>query len=297
MGYKGKKLRNSSLKVFLLLSFGLLNFWGANAQNNATALPSGIYQEKKGSLLIVVNERTKDTLHLDSDAVCNIQDFEGVSLDISKLTGQPELRIILTEAGKDKFFVASQNNIGKYLAVIINGKLFSAPRVETAINTRKISIQGLRFFAESKKMKEILSNEIKENKSIAPVNIEPSDKIAIMSASESLLQALVNVDTVTLKRLVHEKGHYETYFGKELNKESLLRFIEMHFLRYTGFTESVTNETNITIESNTASLNKIINLEGIYKGGKFKARLNIWEVWVKNQGAWQLFLRTGRKIE
>jgi hypothetical protein len=291
------KVNNRSLKIFLLLGILLFPFDNLLAQTDSVGLPTGIYQEKEGSNFTVIDKKG-DTLHLDPNAVCDISDFEGVSSIIGPLTGKPGLEIRLTDNGKYKFYAASKANLAKKIAILAQGKLLSAPIVQTIINTNNISVSGFESMAEAEKIKSALLKEIKLKTSNKIVHQVASDTIIVMSASLSFLNALISRDTLTLDSLLATEAHFETYFGKGLDKQSLLLYLKTVLLKYSGYSGDGNFSTeNVVQEGNSIRLNKIINVEGIYKGGEFKAQINIWEVWVKENNKWRLFLRTARKIE
>lgn len=267
------------------------------AQTGSVGLPTGIYQEKEGSHYAVI-DNMGDTLYLDPNAVCDISDFESVSSIIGPLSGAPELEIRLTDNGKYEFYAASKVNVAKKIAIIAQGKLLSAPIIQMTINTNNISVSGFESMAESEKIKKELLKEIKLKTSNKIVHQVASDTLIVMSASQSVLNALINGDTLTLDSLLATEVHFETYFGKGLDKQSLLLFLKTGLLKYTGYSGDENFSTqNVVQEGSTIRLNKIINVDGMYKGGAFKARINIWEVWIKENNKWKLFLRTARKIE
>ena len=61
--------------------------------------------------------------------------------------GSPQILIIFTKAGTEKFSRATENNIGKPLGIVIDGQLFSAPIVRETISTPRLIISG-RFTQE-----------------------------------------------------------------------------------------------------------------------------------------------------
>jgi preprotein translocase subunit SecD len=56
--------------------------------------------------------------------------------------GQPVIDIELTDAGATQFAEVTRQNIHKRLAIIINGKLYEAPVIQTEIPGGKIQISG-----------------------------------------------------------------------------------------------------------------------------------------------------------
>ena len=61
--------------------------------------------------------------------------------------GSPQILIVFTKAGTGKFSRATENNIGRLLGIVIDGRLFSAPIVRLTISTPRMIISG-RFTQE-----------------------------------------------------------------------------------------------------------------------------------------------------
>ena len=70
-----------------------------------------------------------------------------VSAEVIEGYGSPQILIIFSKAGTEKFSRATENNIGKPLGIVINGQLFSAPIVRETISTPRMIISG-RFTQE-----------------------------------------------------------------------------------------------------------------------------------------------------
>lgn len=55
---------------------------------------------------------------------------------------RPEIRIVLTKEGARKFYLLTKENIGKPIAIVIDKKIVSIPKVQTEIMGGKVSISG-----------------------------------------------------------------------------------------------------------------------------------------------------------
>lgn len=55
---------------------------------------------------------------------------------------RPEISIVLTKEGARKFYLLTKENIGKPIAIVIDKKIVSIPRVQTEIIGGKVSISG-----------------------------------------------------------------------------------------------------------------------------------------------------------
>ena len=55
---------------------------------------------------------------------------------------RPEISIVLTKEGARKFYLLTKENIGKPIAIVIDKKIVSIPKVQTEIMGGKVSISG-----------------------------------------------------------------------------------------------------------------------------------------------------------
>jgi preprotein translocase subunit SecD len=68
--------------------------------------------------------------------------------------GHPIIDITLTDAGKKEFAGITRDNIGKQLAIVIDGKLYEAPLIRSEIPDGKAQISGNFTTAEAKALVE-----------------------------------------------------------------------------------------------------------------------------------------------
>lgn len=57
-------------------------------------------------------------------------------------SGHPEIEITFTETGRKRFADVTRESIGKRLAIVINGQLYSAPKIMSEIPGGKATISG-----------------------------------------------------------------------------------------------------------------------------------------------------------
>lgn len=88
---------------------------------------------------------TDKKVYISQDVVVSNNDI--VSADIMEGFGLPQILIVFTRAGAEKFSRATENNIGKPLGIVIDGHLFSAPIVRQTISSPRMIISG-RFTQE-----------------------------------------------------------------------------------------------------------------------------------------------------
>jgi len=84
---------------------------------------------------------------LDNTAV------QSATFDKNRL-GYPEIKISLTDAGRKQFAEITRQHIHQRLAIIIDGKLWMAPVVETPVTDGKADITGTFSDEEGKSLTE-----------------------------------------------------------------------------------------------------------------------------------------------
>lgn len=76
----------------------------------------------------------------------------------SKRLGAPEIEVTLTPEGSKRLAEATRHNINKHLAIIIDGRVVSAPVIKSEISGGKAMISG--HFSQSEAL--LLSNRINQ---------------------------------------------------------------------------------------------------------------------------------------
>ena len=84
---------------------------------------------------------TDQKVYISQDVVVSRNDI--ASAQVIEGFGSPQILIVFTRAGTEKFSRATENNIGKPLGIVIDGQLFSAPIVRETISTPRMLISGL----------------------------------------------------------------------------------------------------------------------------------------------------------
>ena len=88
---------------------------------------------------------TDQKVYISQDVVVSNNDI--VSAEVIEGFGSPQILIVFTRAGTKKISRATENNIGRPLGIVIDGRLFSAPIVWKTISTPRMIISG-RFTQE-----------------------------------------------------------------------------------------------------------------------------------------------------
>jgi SecD/SecF fusion protein len=86
--------------------------------------------------------------------------------------GQPEIDFRLTESAAARFGEVTKNNVGHRLAIILDGELYSAPRIDGAIETGSGQITGTFTEDEAQQLANVLQNPLR-----APLKIISSEDV------------------------------------------------------------------------------------------------------------------------
>ena len=100
----------------------------------------------------------------------------GLSGDIVKSSmvvrgnlGEPQIDFTLNDNGAKRFGDVTRNNIGRRLAIVLDGQLYSAPTIQSAIETGNGQITGHFSIQEAQQLANVLQNPLR-----APLKIDSS---------------------------------------------------------------------------------------------------------------------------
>ena len=83
---------------------------------------------------------TQEVVYLAAESVVTGDDIKSVSF-YNDDTGHPIVGFVLTDDGSKRFWKATSENIGRKLAIVLDGKVVSAPKVVSGIR-KEGSISG-----------------------------------------------------------------------------------------------------------------------------------------------------------
>jgi len=101
----------------------------------------------------------KSTLKLEEKPSVTSQDIRGVKKDYGPYSERPEILIEFTQEGAKKFYLLTEENIGKPIAIVVAGYIVSMPVVNQGISGGKASINGDFTEEEIDKMIECLKEK------------------------------------------------------------------------------------------------------------------------------------------
>jgi len=85
---------------------------------------------------------TAKTLYVQKKVLLDQTDLKSASVITNQPAGKPRIQITFTDAGAKRFAKVTRQNIGKRLAIIIDGQLYSAPTIRSEIRGGLVEMTG-----------------------------------------------------------------------------------------------------------------------------------------------------------
>lgn len=121
--------------IFLLIVF-------ACSENEQPKLEFRIAEDHPASdLTEMIFEPTGDIFYLHNEVFLNQQDVKLASVVMQQ--ERPVIQLVLTTEGTKKFKDLTAQNMGKHCAMVLNGKLLSAPIIRDTIPGGRAIINGI----------------------------------------------------------------------------------------------------------------------------------------------------------
>ena len=257
-----------------------------------TKLATGIYKTVAISSFIFVDE-VNDNLYVDSVAICTAADFATAEM-ILGYADRPVISVTLTESGKLKFAEATRNSVGRKIAIVGNGKLLSAPLVQSEIAGGMFEIAGDYSVEDARQLAARIEKDIKRSSPFDGVNKQKVE--AQLSQSVKMLDiALKSNDTGLLAKLLHEYlslGHSNGWIE---SKEEVLQHLRTGFLVYNEIAQI--GGIEVSVVDNFARVRRKIKVKGIADKVKFEMELKVLEIWILEFGKWKLWSRQSVQVK
>lgn len=132
---------NSEVKVNLATFLFIFSLFIAPVCAKDINLETGCYfvvQNGRNNCATLKLKNSKDVSHyLKTTPIITADNFANVTLSSYEFKGKEEyvLHIVLDDAGRDKFSIATGSYIGKRIALVIDGVLVMAPIVQDKIDS------------------------------------------------------------------------------------------------------------------------------------------------------------------
>ena len=119
---------------------------------------------------------------LEGDVVTDAKDL------FNNLTGQPEVSMTMNSEGARRWAALTKANVGKAVAIVLDGVVYSAPRVNQEIDGGESSISGNFTVEETKD----LANTLKSGRMPAPAKIVQEEVVGPTLGAQSIQQGVIS---------------------------------------------------------------------------------------------------------
>lgn len=119
---------------------------------------------------------------LEGDVVTDAKD------QFNNVTGQPEVSMTMNSEGARRWAALTKANVGKAVAIVLDGVVYSAPRVTQEIDGGESSISGNFTVEETKD----LANTLKSGRMPAPAKIVQEEVVGPTLGAQSIQQGVIS---------------------------------------------------------------------------------------------------------
>jgi Domain of unknown function (DUF4440) len=122
--------------------------------------------------------------------------------------------------------------------------------------------------------------------------LHAQDTSGVKQAVDRFEEALVKKDTVSIKKLLHEKSLFGHSNGWVQNKDEVLRDMVSGYLVYNKIDQQ---SVSIRVDKKYAVVKEWMEVTGNRGGTDFTVRLFVLQQWIKTKKGWQLWIRQSAK--
>lgn len=140
---------------------------------------------------------------LEGDVVTDATD------QFNHITGQPEVSMTMNSEGARRWAELTKANVGKAIAIVLDGVVYSAPRVNGEISGGQSSISG-NFTIEDTKD---LANTLKSGRMPAPAHIVQEEVVGPTLGAQSIQQGIVSFVIAFVLLIIYMLAMYNVIPG------------------------------------------------------------------------------------
>ena len=144
---------------------------------------------------------------LEGDVVTDARD------QFDNLTGKPEVSMSMNNEGARKWAALTKANVGKAVAIVLDGVVYSAPRVNQEISGGQSSISG-NFTIEDTKD---LANTLKSGRMPAPARIVQEEVVGPTLGAQSIQQGIISFIIAFVLLMIYMLAMYNIIPGMMAN--------------------------------------------------------------------------------
>lgn len=119
---------------------------------------------------------------LEGDVITDAKD------EFDQITGQPEVSMTMNSDGARRWAELTKANVGKAIAIVLDGVVYSAPRVNGEISGGQSSISGNFTIQDTKD----LANTLKSGRMPAPAHIVQEEVVGPTLGAQSIQQGIIS---------------------------------------------------------------------------------------------------------
>ena len=149
---------------------------------------------------------------IEGDVVTDAKD------QFNNLTGQPEVSMTMNSDGARRWAALTKANVGKAIAIVLDGTVYSAPRVNGEIYGGQSSISG-NFTIEDTKD---LANTLKSGRMPAPAHIVQEEVVGPTLGAQSIQQGFISFIVAFIILMIYMVVMYDFIPGMVANGALLL---------------------------------------------------------------------------
>ena len=161
------RLLKKLMLIVLISTAGTLSLAAQSKSKKAQPkkkIRSGIYLAVNKSAYGFRDSSTNQIYYVNPVPVISVSEIEKVTVLTDSSSQGTSFDIALNPSGTKKLEEVTAVNVGKYMPVIINNQLLSAPRLVMPISVSSLRITGSFTVAEAENYKVLLEKEIKRAK-------------------------------------------------------------------------------------------------------------------------------------
>ena len=149
---------------------------------------------------------------IEGDVVIDAKD------QFNNLTGSPEVSMTMNSDGARRWAALTKANVGKAIAIVLDGTVYSAPRVNGEISGGQSSISG-NFIIEDTKD---LANTLKSGRMPAPAHIVQEEVVGPTLGAQSIQQGFISFIFAFIILMIYMVVMYDFIPGMVANGALLL---------------------------------------------------------------------------
>ena len=149
---------------------------------------------------------------IEGDVVTDAKD------QFNNLTGSPEVSMTMNSDGARRWAALTKANVGKAIAIVLDGTVYSAPRVDGEISGGQSSISG-NFTIEDTKD---LANTLKSGRMPAPAHIVQEEVVGPTLGAQSIQQGFISFIFAFIILMIYMVVMYDFIPGMVANGALLL---------------------------------------------------------------------------